>query len=104
MTAIYNSHESDGIDFLCTVAFDTLSGATTLLGATFAVDAISPSGARFAGATAYVGPNQFRCTFAGWAMSADTYSVQSRARPAGYAEETVADTTWIVKVSAGVKP
>lgn len=103
---IYISHQVDGIDFLCSpVTFDSLTGATTLTGATVAVDAInSATRAKITGTANVVSANSIRCTFAPWSLAVGQYSVQVRAKPAGYAEQTIADEVWWVKELAAVQP
>ena len=106
MSLIYTTHEADGIDFLCyPITFGNLSGAVSMLGGTSAVDAYSlRSGAKFSGVASILAENSVRCTFAGWSLPDDTYSVQTRGTPAGYSEQTLLESTWIVKKSAGTKP
>lgn len=100
----YTGHEATGIDALVTVTFDALPGATTLSGATVAVNARNAAtGTKYAGTATVASSTTIRCTFAAWALPAGTYSVQVRATPTGYGAQTVADVTFVVKPSAAVQ-
>lgn len=97
----YTAHEATGIDALVTVTFDTAPGATTLSGATVAVNARNiATGTKYAGTATVASATTIRCTFAAWALPAGTYSVQIRATPTGYSAQTVADVVFAVKASA----
>jgi hypothetical protein len=97
----YTAHEATGIDALVTVTFDALPGATTLSGATVAVNARNTvTGTKYVGTATVTSGTTIRCTFAAWALPAGTYSVQVRATPSGYSAQTVADATFVVKTSA----
>jgi hypothetical protein len=101
----YTTFEADGIDFICPVTFAALPGATTLTGGTVAVDAINlVTKAKTAGVATIASSTSIRCTIEGWTLAPGNYSVQVRATPAGYAEQTVTDATFNVKASAGPGP
>jgi len=100
----FTAYEATGIDALVTVTFDTAPGATTLSGATVAVNARNTvTGTKYAGTATVASATTIRCTFAAWAIPTGTYSVQVRATPTGYSAQTVADATFMIKPSASVQ-
>ena len=103
----YGTHELDGIDFLVSpITFDNLTGATSMVGGTVGVEAITTRGGlRYTGVATLVNASTgIRCTFAPRALPPGVYSVQVRATPAGYAQQTISDTVWVVKTSAKAGP
>ena len=105
MTAQITVFESEGFDSLTTVAFDNLTGATTLIGAAVAVDALNvATGIKTVGVATVASATTIRATFAVWLLSAGRYSVQVRATPSGYAQQVVADCALTVVAAAAVHP
>ena len=93
--------ESEGFDALITVAFDSLTGATTLVGGTVAVDALNLStSVKTTGTATVASATTVRATFAAWVLAAGKYSVQVRARPAGYTQQDVGYCTLTVLPAA----
>jgi len=98
---IQTAYEATGIDALITVAFGPLPGATTLTGGTVAVDAIHLiTRAKVTGTATIASATTIRCTFDPWDLVAGLYSMQTRAQPLGYSEQTVSDERICVEESA----
>lgn len=102
----YTAYEATGIDGITEeIVFDALPGATTVTGATVAVDAVNTvTGTKYAGTATVYSSTRIRFVFAAWALPEGTYRVQVRATPTGYNVQTVADVTFLVKKSAAVQP
>lgn len=96
------THQTDGIDFLCPVAFDLASGVATLIGGLVAVDAINAATKiKTPGTATVISSATIHCTFAPWSLTPGIYSVQVRAKPLGFTERTVVDETfWVVRSAA----
>lgn len=103
---VQQTYEADGIDLLISpVEFDAASGVTTLVDGTAAVDAINQvTRVKTAGVATITTATSIRCVIEGWMLAPGNYSVQVRATPLGYAQQTVAEVTFNVKASAGPSP
>lgn len=105
MTNRETTYEADGYDVLFTVVFDNLTGATSLTGASVAIDAVNIStGVKTSGVASVASATTIRATLTGWSLPAGTYSVQIRARPPGYSEQTPGECSLTVLPSAAPHP
>lgn len=101
----YVTHEADGIDFLCAVTFDETAGVASLIGAVVSVAALNAANKKkWPGEATVIDATTIRCIFEPWSLPPGHYSVQVRAAPDGYPDQTVADETFWVKPSASLPP
>lgn len=96
--------EATGIDAEVTVTFKASPGATTLIGGAVAADLLSsPANTKYAvGDVTIASATKIRVRTAAWAIPAGTYSLQVRAEPAGYSEQTY-EYQFVIKKSAAVQ-
>ena len=100
-TSSETSYSEEPVDFICTVTFDTASGATTMVGGAVQVDARNiTTGARVSGTASIASATTIRCTFAAGALAAGVWEILVLATPSGYSAQVVAAIKWTIKAGA----
>lgn len=101
MTELFDVFENEGFDALVTVAFDALTGATSLTGGATGANALNvKTGAKVVGVATITSATTIHATHAASTLAPGVWSVQVRATPVGFAEQVVADAVVTVKTKA----
>jgi hypothetical protein len=81
------------------VTFDAASGVTTLVGGAAEVSAKTAAGASVTGTATIIDADTIRCTFAANSFTVGRAKIQVRATPLGFAEQTVLESIWDIRLS-----